>query len=90
MVAHGGGPARRMDTTHLPPIRSRSCPTRVTTSPSGAIFFDLDIGPDNDELFDGQITVDTSDLSPDTTLTQTIPGGYLDVILKVDLFPYGD
>lgn len=57
---------------------------------AGCFIGDLDVGNPNDVLFDGQITVDTSDLSPDTTLTQTIPGDYLDVILKIDLFPFGD
>jgi hypothetical protein len=53
---------------------------------------DLDVGPGNpnDTLFEGQITVDTDDLSPETTVSQTIPGGRLDVILKIDLFPFGE
>lgn len=58
----------------------------------GCCIGDLDVGPgnENDTLFDGQTTVDTSDLSPDTTPTQTIPGDYLDVILKIELFPFGE
>jgi len=59
---------------------------------AGCHIGDLDVGPgnENDVLFHESITVDTSDLSPDTTVTQTIPGGYLDVILKIDLFPFGE
>jgi len=42
----------------------------------------------DDILFNEQITIQTSDLSPEESLTIPIPGDYLDVIVRVDLFPF--
>jgi hypothetical protein len=49
---------------------------------------DVDAANPNDTLFNGQITVDTSTLSPETPQVITIPGSAMDLIVKVDLFPF--
>ncbi len=57
----------------------------------GAHIVDVDEGPlnDNDVLFNGHITLDTGELSPDVTLTRSISGEFMDVVVKIDLFPFG-
>lgn len=49
---------------------------------------DADERNPDDVLFDGQATIHTGDLSPDTSHTLTIHGDYLDLIIRVDLFPF--
>jgi len=80
------------------------CPTRSFHAPTtdtvtirvnpgddltvGGRVTDVDAANPNDTLFHGQMTVDTSTLSPDMPQFVTIPGEYLDVIVRVDLFPF--
>ena len=49
---------------------------------------DADERDEDDVLFEEQITVDSGDLVPEENLTVTIPGSHLDVIVKLDLFPF--
>lgn len=49
---------------------------------------DADPRDEDDILFQEQLPVDTTLLSPEETLTVTIPGTHLDVIVKLDLFPF--
>ena len=49
---------------------------------------DADERDEDDVLFEEQITVNSGDLVPEENLTVTIPGSHLDVIVKLDLFPF--
>jgi hypothetical protein len=49
---------------------------------------DVDERDEDDLLFDGQTTIHTRDLSPDTSLTLPIEGSHMNVIVKVDLYPF--
>jgi len=49
---------------------------------------DTDERDDDDVLFDEQETIQTRDLSPETSLPLTIHGDRMDLIVRVDLFPY--
>jgi hypothetical protein len=53
-----------------------------------ARIIDADEGNPDDILFDERITVDTDSLSPDTTLTLTLPGEHANLTILIDLFPF--
>ncbi len=53
-----------------------------------ARIIDSDERDEDDVLYDEQATLHTHDLSAETSLTLPIPGEYLDLIVKVDLFPF--
>jgi hypothetical protein len=55
-----------------------------------ARIMDADKGPGDadDVLFEERATIDTDDLSPDSTFTLTIPGEHLDLTVLIDLFPF--
>ena len=79
------------------PTRSFHAPTTDTVTIGvnpgddltvGARIIDVDAALPNDTLYNDQITVDTSTLSPETPEVITIPGGIMDIVVKVDLFPF--